>query len=128
MNCSVEIPDPLLKDYTFISANHPENLSHGGVGLFYKNTLPLKIRTDLAFHESIVVEMKFGRKKIFFTVLYRSPSFNHTSTEFQDFLVNFSNLHTKIQAETPYASLYTGDFNGYTKFWWTDGDTTPEGK
>ena len=44
-------------------------MTHGGVGLFYKNSLPIKLRNDLAFRESIVVELKFGCKKMFFTVL-----------------------------------------------------------
>ena len=64
LNDSVEIPDPLLNDYTYIPANHPDDVSHGGVGLLYKNTLPLQNRPNLAFEESIVVELKFGRKKV----------------------------------------------------------------
>ena len=128
LNESIEIPDPLLNDYTFIAANHPDNVTHCGVGLFYKNVLPLKLRNDLAFRESIVVELKFGRKKIFFTVIYRSPSFKYSSIEFNDFISNFKVLHTKIQAENPYASFYTGDFNGHSQFWWPDGCNTPEGK
>ena len=128
LNDSVELPDPLLNEYTFISANHPDNVSHGGVGLFYKNSLPLKIRNDLSFNESLVVELNFGRKKIFFTVLYRSPSIKSNSPEFENFLRNFKTLNDKIQAEKPYASFYTGDFNGHSKMWWSDGDTTPEGE
>ena len=53
---SIEIPDPLLNDYTFMPANHPDNVSHGGEGLFYKSYLPLKVRSGLAFRESVVVE------------------------------------------------------------------------
>ena len=26
--------------------------------------------------------------------------------------------------ENPYASFFTGDFNGHSQFWWPDGDTT----
>ena len=44
------------------------NTQHGGVGLFYKNSLPVKIQNGLSFDESIEVELKYGRKKIFFTV------------------------------------------------------------
>ena len=128
LNDSVEIPDPLLKEYTFLAANHPDNVSHGGVGLFYKNSLPLKYRSDLSFDESIVVELKFGRKKIFFTVIYRSPSVKHNSPEFDEFLKKFKTLHSNIQAEKPYANFYTGDFNGHSQIWWSDGDSTPEGK
>ena len=42
-------------------------------------------------------------------------------------LSNFRNLYTKIKAEDPFATFYTGDFNAHSQFWWPDGDTTPEG-
>ena len=77
---------------SFEPANHPLNIKHGGVGILYKNYLPLNVRRDLSFDKSIVVELKFGRKKFFLTVLYRSPSFNHASSEFRDFLLNLKNL------------------------------------
>ena len=82
----------------------------------------------MSLDETIVVELKFGRKKIFFTVLYRSPAFNHTSPEFHAFLSNFKNLYSKIKAENPFATFFTGDFNAHSQFWWSDGDTTPEGR
>ena len=96
-------------------------------GFFYKNSLPVIVRNDLSFDESIVVELKFGRKKIFFTVLYRTPSCNHTSPEFQDFLSKFETLYSNIKAETPFAIFFTGDFNAHSQLWWPDGDTNPEG-
>ena len=74
-----------------------------------------------------MVELKFGGKNIYFTVLYRSPAFDHNSPNFQTFLSNFSNLYAKIKAENPLAVVFTGDFNGHSKYWWPDGDTTPEG-
>ena len=64
---------------------------------------------------SIVVELKFGPKNIFFTVLYRNPSSNHTSPEFQTFLANFENLYSKIKAEKPLATFFTGDFNAHSQ-------------
>ena len=127
LNDSVELPEPLLNEYTFVPANNPANRRHGGVGLFYKNSLPVVVRSDLSFDESIVVELKFGRKKIFFTVLYRSPAFDHNSPNFQVFLSNFRSLHAKIKAENPFTTFFTGDFNAHSQFWWPDGDTTPEG-
>ena len=47
--------------------------------------------------------------------------------EFVDFLSNFTNFYSKIINENPYASIFTGDFNGHPQFWWPDGDTS-EGK
>ena len=127
LNDSVELPETLINDYTFVSANNPANVRHGGVGLFFKNSLPVIVRTDLSFDQSIVIEIKFGRKKIFFIVLYRNPAFSHNSLEFQVFLLNFKKLHSKIQCENPFATFYTGDFNAHSQLWWHDGDTNPEG-
>ena len=92
LNDSVNLPKTL-------PVNNPTNTRRGGVGLFYKNSLSLIIRNDLSFDESIVVEVKFGRKKIFFTVLYRSPATDHNSPKFQAFLTDFRNLYAKIKAE-----------------------------
>ena len=94
---------------------------------FLKNCLPLIPRDDLSFKESIVVEIKFGKQKIFFTVLYRSPSSKVGSLEFDTFLLNFRELYQKISLENPKAMFFTGDFNGHSKIWWPDGNTTPEG-
>ena len=98
------------------------------MGLFYKNSLPVKIRKDLSFNESIVVELNFGRRKIFFTALYRSPAFNHTSPEFTNFLSNFTKLYSKIKNENPFATFFSRDFHGHSQIWWSDGDTTIEGR
>ena len=35
LNDSVELPESLLNDYTFVPANNPVNTRNGGVGLFY---------------------------------------------------------------------------------------------
>ena len=70
LNNSVELPETLINDYTFVPANNPANVRHGGVGLFFKNSLPVIVRGDLSFDESKVIEIKFGRKKIFCIVLY----------------------------------------------------------
>ena len=100
---SVELTETLLNDYTFLSANNPKNTRHGWVGLFYKNSLP------------VVSQLNFSRKKLFFTVLYRSPAFNHTSPEFQAYLLNFENLHSSFKAENPLAIFFTGDFNAHSQ-------------
>jgi len=127
LNDSVEIPESLLSDYTFVSANKPNNTRHGGVGIFFKNSLAVSVRNDLSFEESIVLELTFGRRKIFFTVLYRSPFFKRGSPEFQDFLLKFEELHSKIKAENPFVMFFTGDFNAHSTSWWPNGDNNPEG-
>ena len=128
LNDSIKLPDKLLNNYTFVSSENPTNTRHGGVGLFYKNSLPIKIRNDLSFEDSIVAELNFGRRKLFFTVMYRSPAFNHISPEFLDFLSNFTNLYSKMKSENPFATFFSGDFNGHSQLWWPEGDSTAEGR
>ena len=65
LNDTVELPETLLDEYTFVHVNNPANTRRGGVGIFYKNSLPVVSMNELSFDESIVVELKFGRN-IFF--------------------------------------------------------------
>ena len=127
LNEETKIPDDILENYQFKSANHSSGEKKGGVGIFYKNNLPLKIRHELSFEECIVCELKFGRKKIFFTVLYRNPINKANTPEFSNFLANFEDLYKKIKHENPYATFFTGDFNAHSLNWWTEGDNTNEG-
>ena len=80
--------------------------------------MPIIIRDDLSFDECIVVELRFGRKKIFFTLLYRNPKHKAESPEFSNFLSNFKDLYSKI---------LTGDFNAHSLQRWPDGDSNNEG-
>ena len=116
----------MLENYKFVSCNNPSNTRRGGVGLFYKNDLPIKIRNDLSFDESIVVEVVFGRKKIFFTVIYKSPSHSQGPQQFELFLNNFETLYDNIKKDNPFAVFFAGDFNGHSQLWWSDGDTSAE--
>ena len=43
LNDSIKLPDILLDDYTFVHSNNTTNNRHGGVGLSYNNSLPVKI-------------------------------------------------------------------------------------
>ena len=91
----VQVPE--MAGYKFHSCNHPDGNRSGGVGIFYKESLPLKIRDDLSFNESIVCELIFGHKHIFFTVLYRNPQAKANSDEFNSFLENLEDLHENIK-------------------------------
>ena len=127
LNDTLQVPENVLPGYKFHSCNHPDGERNGGVGIFYQETLPLRIRQDLSFDECIVSEMIFGRKIIFFTVLYRNPHSKDQSTEFNSFLTNLENLYLKIKNEKPFTMFFTGDFNGHSQAWYPEGDTNPEG-
>ena len=120
---SLELPETLLNDSTNVPANNPANNGHAWVGFFYKHYLSVIVQNDLSFDESIVVELTFGRKKIFFTVLYRTHAFNHTTHELQAFLSNFENPYSNIKTENPSAIFFTREPNKHSQFWWPDCDT-----
>ena len=109
---TMKVPD--MPGYKFHSCNHPHGNRSGGVGIFYKESLPLKIREDLSFSESIVCELIYGHKHIF-TVLYRNPLNKANSDEFNYFLGNLQNLHGQLKLLKPCAMFFTGDFNAHSE-------------
>ena len=127
LNDEISVSPDAIPGYTFKPLNHPSGGRHGGVGIFYKESLPLRIRDDLCFDECLVSEIKFGRKKIFFTVFYRNPAYKASSIEFQSFKSNFETLNHKISLENPYVSFFTGDINAHSKAWFSEGDSNAEG-
>ena len=89
-------------------SDHPTNTKRGG--LYYKNTLPIKLRPDLhILNESIVVELTLSMKKLFFVVIYRSPSQN--SDEFDLFLSRLELVTEHMRHEKPDCIVLIGDFN-----------------
>ena len=117
----------MLPGYVFLSANNPNGTKNGGVGIFYKESLPLRIRNDLSFDECLVCELNFGRKKIFFSVLYRNPAIKANSPDFLFFCHNFENMILNIKKEKHYALFVAGDFNSQSQSWYPDRASTPEG-
>ena len=117
LNDEITVPENALPGYLYHPLNNPSGERNGGVGIFYKESLPLRVRDDLSFGECLVCELRFGHKKVFFTVFYRNPKIKASSPEFDDFLSNFENLQKSIQSEKPYATFYTGDVNAHTQVW-----------
>ena len=107
LNDSMIIEENLLPGYKFISANNPDGSKNGGVGIFYKENLPLLLRHDLSFSECLVTELNINNKKIFFTVLYRNPIHKARTPQFSSFLVNFENLYSQIQTENSFIFTFT---------------------
>ena len=77
LNDDVEIPG-----YNFVPVNHPSGNKRGGGGFFYKDNLTLKVRNDLSFNECLVSEVLIGKRKVFYSVCYRSPSMKANTSKF----------------------------------------------
>ena len=50
------VPENILQGYNYYACNHTSGEKKGGVGLLYKESLPILIRDDLSFEECIVAE------------------------------------------------------------------------
>ena len=126
LDSTVEEDRLALNGYTFIKNNHPQNVKRGGVGLYIKDSLASKDRSDLVtLPECILYEIQCNKKKYFFAVIYRSP--NQSPEEFDNFKTNFELMLSKIHAESPFCVIVTGDFNCRSTQWWEDDIENNEG-
>ena len=68
------IPDNVIQieGYNLVRADHPDNIKRGGVCIYYKESLPVRIKTLPYFKEALLLEMVNNNKKIIGSVIYRS--------------------------------------------------------
>ena len=112
-NDNIKLYNELISHYKFVPCDSPSGKKQGGVGLFYKESLSVKVRDDLSFDECIVIELICGGKYVFFTVLHRNPCNKHDSSEFVKFLEVLEILYTNIKNEDAYLVLFPGDFKAH---------------
>ena len=106
-----------LDGYNLIRADHPSNLKRGGVCIYYKVHLPLKIRNDISpLDECLVVEIKANKQKCFVSCLYRSPS--QTNVELNSFCDGLETTFSNLNMESPFCSIVLGDFNAKCNKWY----------
>jgi hypothetical protein len=101
-------------------ADCPDNTSHGGVCLYFKEHLPIKERKDLtALDETIVAEINLKRKKIFFVLSYRSPS-KSSNPELADYISKLRTTLDNIRKEKHSLIVLAGDFNARSRLFWEE--------
>ena len=77
----------VISGYDLIRSDHPSNTKRGGVCLYYKNYLPLRVLNINCLKEFLNFELKIGDKCCNFIALYRSPS--QSQDDFETFFDNF---------------------------------------
>ena len=91
-------------------AYHPSNKKRKGVCIYYKEHLPVIKRHELCnLNRCLVLEIRIGGEKCFFSYLYRSQS--RGREEFERFCTDFDLFLSNINDLTPACSIITGDFN-----------------
>jgi len=106
----------------------PHSRPRGGVCLYFKESLPVKRRSDLELiDETICVEISLNRTKVLFLLSYRSPS--QTPNEFQSYMHKLQTTFLKASSENPSIIVLAGDFNARSPLLWEHEMTqTAEGK
>ena len=87
----------------------------GGICIYYKETLTLKMILIPYLNESFLCEGTIGSKKCVIGTVYRSSSQN--SDKFESFLSNFEFLLQDISNRNPYLTLLLGDYNARNTKW-----------
>ena len=127
LTSTADISDGNLKipGYIMYRVDHPSDVKRGGVCIYYKTILPLKILSTNFLQECINFEVCIGNKICRFIHLYRTPS--QSQDEFHDFLRNLGmNLDDSFNSN-PFLTTVIGDFNAKSKNW-SEGDrSTIEG-
>ena len=111
--------------YDLIRADHPSNSKRGGVCVYYRNSLPLKILDIFYLQECIVFDLKIGNKFFKIVSLYRSP--NQSQDEFETFINNFELILDKLFETNPFLVIALGDFNTKLSQRYKNDQTTTEG-
>ena len=92
----------------------------GGVCLYFKEHLPIVNRPDLVLtNETIISEIRLGRKKIFHILSYRPPSMS-TVNDVAAYCSKLKDSIDKIAREKPSLIVLTGDFNARSPLFWSE--------
>ena len=114
-----------IDGYNLVRADHPNDTKRGGVCIYYKESLPVRVINLSYFEEALLLEMTYHNKKVIVSVIYRSPS--QSINEFDSFLFNLEKLVSDINNRKTSLSMITGDFNVRSQSWWSNDINTTEG-
>ena len=120
--------DPSLEvqGYDLIRANNPSNFKRGGVCIYYKKHLPLKlININFLLNECLTIGLNIKNKLCVLVALYPSP--NQSYNELSSFITNVASTLQAITLRKPFFNYGLGDFNAKNKLWFNQDNTSYEG-
>ena len=116
----------VIPGYNIVRNDHPSDTKRGGVCVYYKQSLPLRVLDLNYLEECIIFEVNIENKQCIFMLNYRSPS--QTPDEFEDYLTNFQLNIDSVLNLNPFLFCIFGDFNAKSTNWYRNGVTTTEGR
>ena len=115
-----------IPGYALIRVDHPSNQKRGGICIYHKDFLSIKVNNVSCLKEYLNFGLSVYGKQCNITLIYHSAS--QSSEEFDTFLSNFELLLNYIPNRNPFVSIIIGDFNARSKNWCFSDKTTYEGK
>ena len=118
-----------ISGYELIRVYHPSNQKRGGICIYHKDFLPIKVNNITyiisCLQESLNFCLSVYGKQCNITLTYRS---SQSLEEFDTFLSNFEFLLDYIANCNPFVSIIIGDFNARSNNWCSSDKTTYKGK
>ena len=108
-----------------LPSDHLSNNKRGGIFIFYKATLLLRVLNISYLSECINFKISIGNKICCFIHLYRLPS--QIEDEFQMFKSNLKLNLDALLCGNPFLTVMIGDFNAKSKDWCLIDITSFEG-
>ena len=87
-----------IPGYRLIRIDHPSNQKRGGICIYHRDFLPVKVSNVSYLKECLNFSLSVNGKQCNITLIYHSPS--QSSEEFQTFVINLDLLLIISQIET----------------------------
>ena len=97
------------------------NTKRGGVCIYYKSSLLLRVINIGYLRECLIFELQIGNKVCNFVSLYRSPS--QSQDDFETFADNFETTLELLAQRNPFLLTAIGDFNAKSSNWYNKDKT-----
>ena len=114
-----------IEGYDIARAGNPTNTKRGGVCIYYKKCLSLRVLNIIFLNECINFELRIGDKTCNFVVLYRPPS--QYQDVFERFCENFERTLDNLAQNNHFVLVAIGDFNAKSTNWCANNRTSFEG-
>ena len=108
-----------------IRSDHPSNKNRGGICIYSKNFLPLKLIGGRLLDECIAVHLIISNKLCSFVALYKTPSL--FQDDFATFSDNFEMTLDLVSKKNPFLLVVLGDFSAKLSQWHDKDSSTFEG-
>ena len=115
----------MLDGYKLIRSDHPSNTKRGGVCIYYKESLAVRLVGIISLPECLVCEVTVQNIKGYIVVMYRSPS--QSSIESESSLSGFEDMLSSVLFSKSQFTVILGDFNARSSTWWSNEITNVNG-